>query len=114
MADEQSTSNQPGPSGAEGIDPKLAGLLCYIWIIGIVFLIISKDKFVRFHAWQSLFLGITFAVLVVVSAFIPIINFFTWLLWPLYIVLVVIMMVKANQGEKYKLPIIGDFAEKNS
>ncbi|MEK7143079.1 MAG: DUF4870 domain-containing protein [Patescibacteria group bacterium] len=113
MADEQSSSNQPA-SGAEGIDPKLAGLLCYIWIIGLVFLLISKDKFVRFHAYQSLFLGITFAVLVIVSAFIPIINFFTWLLWPLYIVLVVIMMVKANSGEKYKLPLIGDWAEKNS
>lgn len=113
MADEQPSSNQGG-SGAEGIDPKLAGLLCYIWIVGLVFLLISKDKFVRFHAWQSLFLGITFAVLVIVSAFIPIINFFTWLLWPLYIVLVVIMMVKANSGEKYKLPLIGDWAEKNS
>ena len=100
--------------GTEGIDPKLAGLLCYIWIVGIVFLIISKDKFVRFHALQSLFLGIAWAVLSIVLAFIPIVNFFSWLLWPLYVVLIVVMMVKAYNGERYKLLFIGDIAEKNS
>jgi uncharacterized membrane protein len=110
MAEEQPTSG----GGTEGLDPKLAGLLCYIWIIGIVFLIISKDKFVRFHAWQSLFLGITFFVLEIILVFVPFIWFFSWLLWPLYVVLIVIMMVKAYSGERYKLPLIGDWAEKNS
>jgi len=110
MADEQ---NQPS-SGTEGLDPKLAGLLCYIWIIGIVFLIISKDKFVRFHAWQSLFLGLAWFVVGFILVWIPIINWFSWLLWPAYLVVIILMMMKAYNGEKYKLPVIGDIAEKNS
>lgn len=112
MAEEQP---QPSPStGTEGIDPKLAGLLCYIWIVGLIFWIISKDKFVRFHAIQSVLLGIVFFVLEIIVAFIPFAWFFSWILWPLYVVLIVIMMLKAYQGAKYKLPVIGDFAEKNS
>ena len=102
------------PNGTEGIDPKLAALLSYIWIVGIVFLIISKDKFVRFHALQSIFLGITFFVLTVIVTLIPFMVFFSWLLYPAYLVLVIIMMMKAYAGEKYKLPVIGDMAEKNS
>ncbi|KKQ18658.1 MAG: hypothetical protein US94_C0046G0004 [Berkelbacteria bacterium GW2011_GWB1_38_5] len=100
--------------GTEGMDPKLAGLLCYIWIVGLVFLIISKDKFVRFHALQSVILGVAFAVISSVVMFIPIVNFFSWILWPLYMVLIIMMMIKAYAGEKYKLPIVGDFAEKSS
>lgn len=122
MAEQQPTGtspNNPGGSsqtsgGTEGIDPKLAGLLCYIWIVGVVFWIISKDKFVRFHAIQSSLLGIAFVVLEIILVFVPFIWFFTWLLWPLYIVLIVVMMAKAYQGGKYKLPVIGDIAEKNS
>ena len=102
------------PSSDTGMDPKLAGLLCYIWIVGVVFLFISKDKFVRFHAFQSLFLGIAFTLLSIVCGFIPFIWFFSWILWPLYMALVIVMMIKAYNGEKYKLPIIGDIAERNS
>ncbi len=101
-------------TGTEGIDPKLAGLLCYIWIIGVVFLIISKDKFVRFHALQSIFLGIAATVLIIVVSLIPFAFFFSWILYPAYLVLIIVMMMKAYAGEKYKLPVIGDFAEKNS
>lgn len=103
---------QPSSTGAEGIDPKLAGLLCYIWIVGVVFLFISKDKFVRFHAMQSLFLGIVFAVVSIIVSFIPFIWFFSWIIWPLYMVLIIVMMMKAYNGEKYKLPVIGDMADK--
>lgn len=108
MADPNSST------GTEGLDPKLAGLLCYIWIVGLVFLIISKDKFVRFHALQSLIMGIAFAVISAILVFVPIVNFFSWILWPAYMVLIVVMMIKAYNGEKFKLPIIGDIAEKSS
>ncbi len=109
---------QPAPpsSSSQGIDPKLAGLLCYLLSIigGIVFLLISKDKFVRFHALQSIFLGIVFIVLDVLIVFIPILWFFGWLVWLGYVALTVVMMIKAYQGEKYKLPVIGDIAEKSA
>lgn len=110
MADQNSGSS----TGTEGLDPKLAGLLSYIWIVGIVFIIVSKDKFVRFHAMQSIFMGLAFFVVTFAVAFIPVINFFSWIIWPLYMVLVILMMVKAYAGEKYKLPLIGDYAEKSA
>lgn len=101
-------------TGTEGIDPKLAALLCYIWIVGLVFLLITKDKFVKFHAIQSLLLGVAWFVVTIVIAFIPIVNWFSWILWPLYVVLIIVMMMKAYNGERYKLPVIGDIAEKSS
>jgi uncharacterized membrane protein len=119
MAEEKASPSQGGQQegdggSSEGIDPKLAALLGYIWIIGVVFLLISKDKFVKFHALQSIFLGIAWFVIALILSFVPVVNFFSWLLWPLYVVLIVVMMVKAYNGEKYKLPVIGDLAEKNS
>jgi len=106
---------QPSAS-TEGIDPKLAALLCYLISIigGIVFYMISKDKFVRFHALQSILLGVACTLLGVVLGFIPILWFFSWLIWPGFVALSIVMMVKSYQGAQYKLPLIGDFAEKNS
>jgi len=91
-----------------GLDENVAGLLCYIagWVSGLVFFLIEKDsKFVKFHAMQSI---ITF-VAVVILAFIPIIN---WVIGVLALVLWIVLMIKAYQGEKFKLPVIGDLAEK--
>ena len=97
------------------VDPKLAALLSYVagFVTGIVFLLIEKDnKYVRFHAMQSTILAGGLFVLQWVLAFIP----FLVLLVPLVslagLVLWIMCMVKAFQGEKFKLPIIGDIAEK--
>lgn len=108
---------QPTPStGTGGVDPKLAALLCYLLSVvgGIIFYVISKDKFVRFHALQSIFLGIVFIVLDGIFWFTPFIWFFGWLVWLGFIALSIIMMIKAYGGEKYKLPVIGDWAEKSA
>jgi uncharacterized membrane protein len=96
-----------------GIDPKAAGLLCYMlgWVTGLIFLILEKeDKFVRFHAIQSI---ITFGAITVVYIIFFWVHFF-WILWLLSLVLWVVLMYKAYQGEKYKLPVLGDIAEKNA
>lgn len=102
--------------GSSGIDPKLAALLCYLISIvgGIVFYMTSKDKFVRFHAMQSIFLGIAFVIFSILVTFIPILWFFSWIVWLAFVGLTIVMMMKAYQGEKFKLPLIGDMAEKNS
>ncbi len=98
-----------------GLEPNVAGLLCYLgfWISGIVFLVIEeKNKFVRFHALQSI---ITFGALTVAGAvlgWIPyaggvfgtIISILAFILW-------IILMVKAHQGELYKVPVAGQVAE---
>lgn len=117
MNQEPSKESPPASSGGtEGIDPKLAALLAYLLSIigGIIFYVISKDKYVRFHALQSILLWAVFIVIDVVVAFIPIIWFFGWIIPLAFLALWIVMMLKAYQGEKYKLPVIGDIAEKNS
>lgn len=94
-----------------GLPRNTAAALTYVlgWITGIIFLLIEKDKFVRFHAMQSI---ITFGLLTIIS-FVPVIG---WILSPLVMilgfVLWLILIFKAYQGEEFKLPWIGDFAQK--
>lgn len=110
----------PTPSSGTGLDPKVSGLLCYFlgFVGGIVFYAISKDKFVRFHAMQSIFLSIAiaivYAVLTVLLVVIPFLFFVSRIIYLGVIAIWIIMMVKAYNGEKYKLPLIGDLAEKYS
>jgi uncharacterized membrane protein len=98
-----------------GLDSNLAGLLCYLLgvVTGIVFLIVEKDdEFVRFHAFQS---TATFGALIVLSAVFSVIPLLGWvgnlLLGPVSLVLWIVLMVKAFQGERFKLPVVGDWAE---
>jgi uncharacterized membrane protein len=99
-----------------GLDENVAGLLCYVlgWVSGLVFFLIEKEnKFVRFHALQSI---IVFGVLTLagfIIDWIPIIGWVIgWLISVLAFVLWIILMIKAYQGEKFKLPWAGDLAEK--
>ena len=102
----------------------MAALLSYVlgWITGLIFYLIEeKDEYVRFHAVQSIiFFGAVTAVMIVfgILELIPFIG-------PLFMVLTslgglfafvmwIILMVKAYQGERFKLPIAGDLAEKYS
>jgi len=99
-----------------GLDENVAGLLSYLvgFITGILFFVLEKDNsFVRFHAMQSI---ITFGGIFVISlvlGFIPIIGWILALLLPFVaLILWILLMVKAYQGERYKLPVVGDIAEK--
>lgn len=100
-----------------GLEENIEGALCYVlgFITGIVFLVIEKDnKFVKFHAMQSI---VTFLPLWVISLVFSFGWFFgLWiissLIWVLSLILWLILMLKAFQGEMYKLPIVGDIAEK--
>ena len=103
---------------ALGIDENIEGLLCYVllFVTGFIFLLIEKkSRFVRFHAMQSL---IAFLALFVISAVAGIVPLFgrvvSSLLGILTFVLWIFMMYKAYNNELYKLPIAGDFAEKQS
>jgi uncharacterized membrane protein len=121
MADEKSV-------GGVSSDSKLFGALCYI--IGVLvplFIIFTdkkNDKFALFHAYQSLFLtvilfvvmfGFMAVTMVLTIATGGIAGFLNCLLLPIWlVVLLAIFLVayKAFMGEKYKLPIVGDMAEK--
>jgi uncharacterized membrane protein len=124
LKNETAAANQPSPEKtATGLEKNVAGMLAYVvtWISGIIFLLIEKDKFVRFHAWQSI---ITFGAISIVQGILnfiilPIawrlfglITMLNTLLWLLTAGLWILLMIKAYQGAKYKLPIAGQYAEK--
>jgi uncharacterized membrane protein len=101
-----------------GLDANLAACLSYVFgfITGLIFYFLEKEnKFVKFHAMQSIAVYGSFFVLMIVLSFIPIIG---WVLMPIVsiasFVLWIILMIKAYQGERFKLPYVGDIAEKNS
>ncbi len=98
-----------------GLEENIAGLLCYVlgWITGLVFFLIEKEnKFVRFHAVQSIIVFGALTVVSMVLGMIPVINLVTPIIGLLGLVLWIILMIKAYQGQKYKLPWAGDLAEK--
>lgn len=106
------------PKTSIGLEENVVGLLCYLltWVTGLIFLLLEKEnRFVRFHAMQSL---VTFLSLMVVVWILSAIAMFVWVLEPLvWIVNLVILvfwivgMVKAYQGEMYKFPVFGNIAE---
>lgn len=110
-------NNEPGmqQQSSTGLDPNLAGLLCYLvhFITGIVFLVIEKEnRFIRFHAYQSVFVFGSFFISYIILSFIPFIGWaLMFLLGILALVLWIFLMVKAYNGEYYKLPFFGDLAE---
>jgi uncharacterized membrane protein len=100
-----------------GMSANVEALLSYLlgFITGIIFYLTEKEnKFVRFHAMQSI---VTFGGLWVLSMVLMIIPVIGWgiasLIYILEIILWIILMIKAYQGEYFKLPIAGEIAEKN-
>ena len=101
-----------------GMQPNLAALLSYLlgWITGLIFYLVEKkNKFVRFHAMQSILVFGGLAVINIVLLVVPVLGVLLGLLLSITgIILWVILMIKAYQGDYFKLPIVGDIAEKNS
>ena len=94
------------------IKPNVASALAYFFgfVSGIIFLLISKDKLVKFHAAQSIVFSGAY-VLIMVFRFVPIIRTFTPLLGLAYFILWIFLVVKAYKGDKVRLPILGDLAD---
>jgi uncharacterized membrane protein len=108
-----------------GLTDNMAGALAYVTIVpAIVFLVLepySKKRFIRFHAFQCIFFAVAWTVLWIalrIIVQIPILGWATVLLWPLVslagLIIWVILVMKAYQGQMFKLPIIGDMAEKQA
>jgi uncharacterized membrane protein len=104
---------------AGGLSETAAGAIAYITIIpAIIFLAMepyNRSSFVRFHAWQSIFLGVAAVALNLILGVIPIIG---WLLMlPVglgFLILWVIVIIKASKGERFKIPFIGNYAEQQA
>jgi uncharacterized membrane protein len=96
-------------------DSKVWAALCYVFPI-LMFIIVyvmedkKKDKFVFFHAWQSLLAGLGGWVISMVLAVVTL--GIGSLCFPLYWVVLLYFAYKAYQGEKFLLPVVGEFAEK--
>lgn len=99
---------------SSGLDENVAGLLCYLTIPAIIFIMTEKEnEFVRFHAIQAIITCVVIIVANLMLAIIPIIGWLiSLLLAPLTFILWVFLMYKAYQGHKFKLPVIGNIAEK--
>jgi uncharacterized membrane protein len=101
---------------SSGLEDNVAALLCYVagWVSGLIFFLIeTENRFVRFHAVQSIIVFGTLNIIGIVFGWIPVFNMFIWpLVGGLAFVLWVVLMYKSYQGVMYKLPIVGELAEK--
>ena len=108
-----------------GLSDNAAGGLAYVTIIpAIVFLIVApfnKISYVRFHSWQSIFLflaWIAIDIALMILGHLPFIGWFTGILSVLVglglFILWIICLIKAFNGERFKVPFIGDLAEKQA
>lgn len=125
MVEGTSQGNPQGKGGGSGLAPNIASLLCYICmpITSIIFLLLEKEnKEVQFHAWQGTLFGVAYILLIVslqilaailgsianflgviIGLLIPVVGLVSFVLW-------IICLVKSYQGERWKIPYIGDYA----
>ena len=99
-----------------GMQENIEGALCYLlgWLTGIIFYLLEKDnEFVRFHARQSILTFLPLSILSFIFSWIPFLGWIiAGLLWLLTLILWLVLMIKAYQGERFKLPLTGAWAEK--
>jgi uncharacterized membrane protein len=108
------------------MEENVAGLLCYVggWVTGLIFFLIDKRPFVRFHAAQSIvvFGGLNIVYIFLTTIFITSfwaggLGFFSFsgLLFNavrlVAVVLWIVLMVKAYQNERFRIPIAADLAD---
>ena len=134
-------NSPPGAEqSGSGLEPNMAAALSYIWIVGVIFYLLEKENsFIRFHAMQSILFGIANTVIMMVLVIVGVVLSFMfgvggatvggavgdlaglliWLIWLLLWLIgialfatLVFAAVKAYQGNKLKLPVIGNLAEK--
>ena len=123
---QQQAPYQQQPAAAQsGLSDNAAGGLAYVTIIpAIIFLIVppyNRNRLVRFHSWQSIMLAIAWIVVEVglmVLGRIPGVGLVDLFLGPLvglaFFVLWLMVLIQAFTGKMFKLPIVGDLAEKQA
>jgi len=121
----------PPVAAATGMADNVAGTLCYVlgFITGILFLVLepyNRNKKVRFHAFQSIFLSVAwFALWIVLQIFFSILMAISWAMFSLisglsmliglaFFVLWLYLLWKTYQDQKVVLPVIGPLAEKQA
>jgi uncharacterized membrane protein len=128
------TVAKPEAESSTGMSANTAGLLCYVagWITGIIFAVWEKkSKFVKFHAWQSIItFGVLFVVWLILSRMLIDIGWgnllypnwglihagavLGWIIGLGMLALWIILMLQAYQGKMWKVPLAGNWAEKQA
>ena len=135
----QVSSQPPVQAGksSTGLDENIAALLSYIfgWVSGLIFFLIEKDsRLVRFHAMQSLLFNVLVGVIAIAlwivlfvvfmiaaqisGTLATLLSVISILVWGVFLLAIlagfILCLVKAFGGQYFKLPVIGNFAEKFS
>lgn len=99
---------------ATGLSKETAGALSYVLgpVSGVIFLVLEKDAFVRFHAMQSVvvfgslfILQWVFGILIIFLPLVPLVSVLSFVLW-------LVLIYKAWQGEEWEVPVLGKYARK--
>jgi uncharacterized membrane protein len=116
MADSNATGASTGLT-----DDAASGIAYLTFIPAIIFLVVAPyntNAKVRFHSWQSIFLGCAWVCLWIVNivlAFVPIIGWLLMLVFALGLFVIwLICIIKAFQGQRFVVPIIGPLAAKQA
>lgn len=94
-----------------GLGKNTAAALSYVLgpISGVVFLVLEKDKYVRFHAMQSIVFSVFAFALNMVLGFTIILALVLPILWVVEFILWLVLIYKAWQGEEWEVPVLGKF-----
>ena len=110
---------------ASGLTDNVAGMLAYVTFIpAIIFLVTepyNRSRFIRFHSFQSIFFTVAIIAIHIALSILAVVPFLVLITLPLHMLvslaslaLWIVLLMKANQGQMYKLPVIGDLAEKQA
>jgi len=132
--------NRSYGESALGLDANIVAGLCYVGnfvcflglVLSVITLVTDKtNKLARFHAFQSIFLSVLWFVIAFLLAILLTIGssfdramgfplfgmlfmLLTVVLWLLYLGSVIFTAIKAFQGQMFKVPVIGNFADQYS
>jgi len=125
MTEEKKQESQKPAAGGTGLEPNVAALLAYLfgWVGGLIFYLLEKDnKFIRFAAMQSILFNVAgiaiYFVLIIITeifaaatyGFGAIFGLLIPVFWLLFVVVWIMLMVKAYQNQEWELPVIGKIA----
>ena len=112
LPEEDTQEQSPAPASTGGSDDNLIAAVSYLWVLSIIILLVKKDsEYVTFHARQGCLLFAASIALVVLSYF-PFVGYLFGIAQLVIVVAVIVGFIQAYSGKKYKMPLIGDYAEK--
>ena len=103
-----------GGKTGTGLPKNTAAALSYVlgFVTGIVFYVLEKDPYVRFHAMQSIVVFVTLFVLqwvvgitIILLPIVPLISILSFVLW-------LLLIYKAWMGDEWEVPVLGTYARK--